>query len=458
MKKIFILALILSLFVLLPPGRCLGQETVNKFGIHILEPADLPKAQELVNSSGGDWGWVTVVIREDDLNVDKWQGFMDECRERHLVPLVRIATHLDGENWVKPKIEDGQKWADFLGNLNWPVADQYVIVFNEPNHAKEWGGEVNPKEYAQILSELSEKLKGKSPLQGKEKFRILNAGLDLAAPNGKTTMEALNFMTQMNWEVPGIFDMMDGWASHSYPNHGFLGKPWDKGKTSIRGYEWELAVLKNYFSVKNEPPVFITETGWLNNNAKSANFFKDVFENVWLNDKRIMAVTPFVLNYPGGLFEAFSWLDKAGKPYPQFEAVKNIPKTNWWPEQEEKLEVVSVSLPPFLPAETTYNGKITLKNTGQSIIGERGEIVLLAQSPDEISVSNLSFAKENRIKPGERVTLNFSLSSLRQPGEYLFTWGNLPEYKIKVYPPSLITKTRYTLWELITVKARNLFR
>ena len=151
--------LILSLFSLVFPKAGFANEKVNKFGIHILDPSDLQKAQELVNSSGGDWGWVTVVIRDDDMNFDKWQAFMNECRERHLVPLVRIATHLEGTNWIKPILEDSQKWAEFLNRLNWPVKDQYVILFNEPNHAKEWGGEVNPKEYARILLDFSSKFK-----------------------------------------------------------------------------------------------------------------------------------------------------------------------------------------------------------------------------------------------------------------------------------------------------------
>jgi hypothetical protein len=37
----------------------------NKFGIHILSANEIEKAKELVNSNGGDWGYVTVVIRDD---------------------------------------------------------------------------------------------------------------------------------------------------------------------------------------------------------------------------------------------------------------------------------------------------------------------------------------------------------------------------------------------------------
>lgn len=45
----------------------------NKIGIHLAIPSheDLSKAAELVNSSNGDWGYVTLVIHEDDLDKRK---------------------------------------------------------------------------------------------------------------------------------------------------------------------------------------------------------------------------------------------------------------------------------------------------------------------------------------------------------------------------------------------------
>jgi hypothetical protein len=35
----------------------------NKFGVHILFPSELQQAARLVNSSGGDWGYVVIPIR-----------------------------------------------------------------------------------------------------------------------------------------------------------------------------------------------------------------------------------------------------------------------------------------------------------------------------------------------------------------------------------------------------------
>jgi len=465
MKRLFLLtSLILSFFSLIFASTAFAQET-NKFGIHILEPADLEKANELVNSNGGDWGWVTVVIREDDLNSDKWQDFFDQCRIKHLIPLVRLATHLEGINWAKPKVEDSQKWVDFWGSLNWPVKDQYVIIFNEPNHKKEWGGEVNPREYAKILSEFNSKFKIQN-----SKFKILNAGFDLAAPNGKETMDAFQFWSWMKATIPDIFEKLDGWSSHSYPNHGFIGKPWENSRTSIKGYNWELAILKNQFGLKKELPVFITETGWPKTNSEikdkkskfvnevtAAKYLKYAFENVWLKDSRIMAVTPFVLNYPDDLFAPFSWMDKDGNPYQQFFEIKNLVKKSWWPEQIEKYEMKSLLIPSFMPVNTTFKGKITLKNIGQSIWGEKGEWQIENQTPMGLNVSNIVLSPNIKVLPGETVEIEFTVSTASESGDFELSWEDLPKQNLKVLPYSIIASARYTFWEKVLLKIKEIF-
>jgi hypothetical protein len=451
-----------------------AQGKVNKFGIHILEPGDLDKAAELVNSTGGDWGWVTVVIRDDDMNLGKWQDFMDQCREKHLIPIVRVATHTEGINWVRPNFQDAQKWADFLSSLNWPTQDQYVSLFNEPNHAKEWGGEVNPREFARFFSEYSAKIKGKN-----SHFKILNAGLDLAAPNSKETMDAYKFMQEMKAAVPDIFDQLDGWSSHSYPNYGFVGQPWNTGRISIKGYDWELWILKNHLGMRRDLPVFITETGWPSgakyeirntrygkqsvavekyyDETTAAHYLKTAFESVWLPDSRVKAVTPFVLNYPSGLFAAFSWFNQEGKAAPQYDLVKSIPKESWWPTQLNRYEVKSILLPSFLPTNTTYKGKVTAKNVGQTIWGEKEPLTLPVEKNEELAVSDLVFATPKKVKPGESAQIEFTITSSSQSGDFEFTWGSLPTQRLKVLPSSVLTTARYSLWEKVILRIKDIF-
>src|SRR5512140_2801584 len=119
MKRFFIL-LFISIFFISPHFVFAEEKSNNKFGISLLQPtsSDIKKASELVNSHGGDYGYVTLVIQENDRDTGKWQGIFDELRKYHLIPIVRLATQPEGENWRQPAPEDASGWAQFLNSLN----------------------------------------------------------------------------------------------------------------------------------------------------------------------------------------------------------------------------------------------------------------------------------------------------------------------------------------------------
>jgi hypothetical protein len=293
----------------------------NRFGIHIIDEHDLEDAARLVNSSGGEWGYVTVVIREDERDINRWTNVFRKMSELKLIPIIRLATTMQPEgNWAKPSKDQAIPWVDFLNSLPWPTAERYVVLFNEPNHAKEWGGEITPEEYAGVSRHFWEEFKKANP-----DFSILPAALDLAAPNGKETMNATNYFERMFKADEFIFTIFDAWNSHSYPNPGFSGSPFDTGKMSIRGFEWELKHLSNYH-LPSTTPVFITETGW-KNSERSGDYYKVAFEQIWTHPN-IRAVTPFLLNYRQPPFDNFSWRDPVTNAFrPQYEAIQLIPKT-----------------------------------------------------------------------------------------------------------------------------------
>src|SRR3989344_3272047 len=182
-KLLFFLSLYTLYFILPTPVHAIVDPLSvpnNKFGIHIIQatPDESSPAASLVNSTGGDWGYITVIIEDRDRNVGKWQEFFNDLRRRHLIPLVRIATHPEGNSWKKPTEGEENEWADFLNNLNWPVKNRYVIIFNEPNHAAEWGNSVDPKRYSETLDRFITALKNKN-----RDFFVLNGGLDASAPH-----------------------------------------------------------------------------------------------------------------------------------------------------------------------------------------------------------------------------------------------------------------------------------
>ncbi len=332
MKSIFF-SLIFFLFLVKPVLAIYNPLEVpnNKYGIHILDENDFENAASLVNSSGGDWGYVTLVIREDDRNIIKWNNAFEKLKRYHLIPLIRLATKPAGDYWEKPKPTDIYEWKDFLSKLNWFLKNRYLIIFNEPNHAKEWGMEVNPKEYAQILQLFSQELKKMS-----DDYFILNAAFDASAPNSLTTMDEALFIKQMLISNPDIFSFIDGWASHSYPNPGFIGNVNSQGRGTLKTFLWEKSLL-NKLNIDKELPVFITETGWphLEGLTNNPNFYTSdqvadliyiAANDIW-NEVNIVAVTPFILNYQSFPFSNFSWQKiSEDKFYPQYDIYRSIVK------------------------------------------------------------------------------------------------------------------------------------
>ncbi len=372
-------ALAFFIIVLTVGFSSVGAQENNKFGMHLAVPDEneLRQVAELVNSSGGDWGYVTVVIQENDLNKQKWQDVFNRMRELHLIPIVRVATQPQtGGFWRCPEEPDIDKWVDFLDSLNWVIKNRYVVLFNEPNHGAEWGGGVDPEGFAKIVNQFSRKLKERN-----ENFYVMMAGLDSAAPNQPPAyMDEYEYLRRMHFSVEGglpeLFKSLDGWASHSYPNHGYVGSPYDTGRNSILNYRWELQVLRN-FGVRKDLPVFITETGWPHfegfagqtgyySAEQVAKNYQAYFRRI-LPDERVVAITPFIFNYQGEPFDHFSWRKPNSEEfYPQYETVLGISKTAGEPDQEHILKIDS--LPPSkLIHNSTYRFYFEITNQGQAI-------------------------------------------------------------------------------------------
>lgn len=283
----------------------------NKFGVHILFPSELEEASRLVNSSSGDWGYITIPIQAGDRDLEKWQKFMDLAKQSHLIPIIRIATenyYFNTSVWRKPDEADILDFANFLNSLDWPVKNQYVVIFNEVNRSDEWGDDTNPAEYAEILQYAVSTFKSAS-----SDFFIISAGLDNASANViNGSINQYDFMIQMNKAVPGIFSQIDGLGSHSYPNPAFSRPPWEVTNKSISSFKFERN-LADELSAKNLP-VFITETGWSHkklSEGQISQYFSYAFESIW-SDNNIVAVTPFLLRAGVEPFSQFSLLDENG--------------------------------------------------------------------------------------------------------------------------------------------------
>lgn len=309
----------------------------NKLGLYVYaEVLDFSiKAAEIVNSNGGDWGYVLIPFSIHDRNEGRWGRLFGLLENKHLIPIVQLWDLQEGDG------EDiTTSAARFLDSFIWPIRPRYISVYNEPNDDRFWREELDPKDYARILDSTIDIFKERN-----QNFFMLNGAFNASALTGYGYMDEEEFMQKMDKEVSGIFEKLDGWASHSYPQPNFSGGVGDSGRNSIRAYEWELELLEKHFGVKNLP-VFITETGWAHAEGETFNkWYKEAeeaaellveaFDKVWLPDDRVVAVTPFTIRY-NPPHDHFSWITADNKDYPQVEKIQKINKVEGKPPVREE--------------------------------------------------------------------------------------------------------------------------
>lgn len=288
----------------------------NKLGIHILETEELRQVSNLLP----DGGYITVPVRIDQLDGTKWQKFFDEADKYRFTPIVRLATSHNGKYWERPTKYNIVKFADFFSKLDWHRGELIIIAFNEPNHAPEWGGRVDPEDYGQRLSFLLKWFKTEP-----KKYSILPAALDAAAANSGKAMSLNLFLDRMLSKYPEVISGLSGWNSHAYPNPGFAGLPTDSHKMSVKSYQYELNAIKKKTGL--ELPVYITETGWDQNKVRMKllpQYFKFAYEKIWSPDSAVIAVTPFLFNAQTMPFSAFSLLDTNENPTLIYEMIREL--------------------------------------------------------------------------------------------------------------------------------------
>lgn len=313
----------------------------NKAGVHILSPDEISSAAKIVNSNGGDWGYVTVPVQAGDRDKTKWQEFMHQAKEKHLIPIIRITTIPQGGTWATGHDTDLVDFANFLGELDWPIENRYIVLFNEVNRSTEWGDKVDPAKYASIVKNAFSIFKERSP-----NFFLLGPSLDAALPNSSTSLSAQSYLSRMAAADPLIWSYFDGWSSHSYPNPGFVASAKKTGLQSIVGYKSELAFLK-----LAPKPVFITETGWdqtkLSGNVLALNW--STAWSIWQNDPNVVAVTPFIL-HGGEQFAQFSLTNQAGEYGASGQSFFNLPKSIGEPKVIEASDKVASGSAPKTPS------------------------------------------------------------------------------------------------------------
>lgn len=319
-KKIFLIAVLaFALIALKQPPQAKAFETVP-LGVHILTTDELMEAKRLTEVSPDDQRWTYVVIPftlADVGQTQQWQEFFNQARKLRVVPILRLATKVENDVWLQPSYKDITSQIDFLAGLKWPTNHKRIIIFNEVNHAKEWGNTIDPEGYAKVLEFASNWAHSENA-----NFEVLPAGFDLDAPTAGDTKEAFEYLNEMYTKNPEIFSYVDAWNSHSYPNPAFASHPSRTGKNSLSGFVNELDFLKQ--KTGKDYQVYITETGW-NANAKLnyllPQYYTYALEKVW-NHPQVVAVSPFVFKGAPGPYAGFSFVDGDDQPTVQYQAFR----------------------------------------------------------------------------------------------------------------------------------------
>ncbi len=326
--KILCVSLIFALLFLVTDfvSKQVRAQTLNSqiLGMHILHPDEINQFRQIYKDEA--WRFVTIPLTLNDIGKhQEWQQFFDQAYQLKVIPIVRLSTRFDTNlnAWQIPSRKDIVSLANFLSNLDWHQNEKFVIVFNEVNHAAEWGGKIDPLLYGGTLKFTSSWFRSEG-----RNYKILPAAMDLAANNSHETREAFSYLKSLYDFDNGIFDSIDYWNSHSYPNPDFAASPTKKGQNSVRGFTYELNWLKNKTGKDFE--VFITETGWASSyltNYYLDDYYLYALQHIW-SDARVKAVTPFLMKGSPGPFASFSFFDAANNPTIQLfslqKAIKNF--------------------------------------------------------------------------------------------------------------------------------------
>jgi len=329
-------------------GTTSGPPPANRYGIGLVSEGNAGD-HDLASKLAGPGGWVLVIFADITPNRTSadagWKQSISDAYARDLIPVIRMAPPW-GDRKVRNMGESPTAYKklaaaykaviqDLPKRADWPL---YVQVHNEPNLCYEWecdgsAGTLTDKtiagEYAHMLSDVADAVHS----IGDPRIKVMNGAL---APGGAATCQcgttnftagslATTFLGYMSQAVPGVFNKIDAFASHSYPakgeGWGFFVQ-YSEAMTGLKYFEKELAAIG-----KPSMKVLITETGWTIQHENLSwsrdqvgDFTVDALKNVWLTHANILGITPFILR--DGSWDKFAWTQVNGTPYPVYTKVR----------------------------------------------------------------------------------------------------------------------------------------
>ncbi|MDZ7587585.1 MAG: hypothetical protein U0946_07575, partial [Patescibacteria group bacterium] len=226
------------------------------------------------------------------------------------------------------------------------------------------------------------------------------------------------------------------------------------GFGSLQSYLAEFNYLKS-FGLQPNLPIIISETGWVHKDGHIlgtsdpdsgvlSDFYSQAFTKIW-TQPNLLAVTPFILNYPDNPFSQFSWqIPHSQEFYPHYHRVASLAKISGRPMQIQNSQFINSDIPQSLVDSSHYQFRLKFKNTGQSIWNPADFSLDITGNfpPNLIKVSSLSATE-----PGQtaELTLDLITSSVHNNYQLNFQLKNKSESfgekftsQFNVVPPPML--------------------
>ncbi len=287
MRKIVHLSLIAIIFALtgllltrsasLPPfdlGPQQSVTTVNpEMGVHTrltdeVEAWKIKYTLQMVREMGAPWvvEYFPWAYREKFPGIFNWSHSDLVVQNANRQGLTIIARLGYAPEWARPAnstpsflaAEDYERFGDYVAAFVERYRGQvdYIIVWNEPNLALEWGFQpVDPAAYTQLLSVAYRRAKEANP-----QVQVLGGALapTLAPPGDEFALNDLDYLQGML--DAGAGDAMDGLAVHAY---GWVYPPDDPPAPDVVNFRrTELVHQLLQENGYGDMPIHITEGGW----------------------------------------------------------------------------------------------------------------------------------------------------------------------------------------------------
>ncbi len=260
------------------PSADLGPQQVvvttnTKAGIHTrltdeVEPWKIKRTLEMVREMGAPWvveyfPWAYVQPKP---NTWKWTHSDQVIQHANRQGLTMIARLGYVPEWARPEgttplYLDEEHFADFgrfASEFVTRYDDEvdYVIIWNEPNLALEWGyAEVDPAKYVELLRVVYPMIKAANP-----RLQVLAGALapTLAPPGSKWGMNDLDYLQAMyDHGAAGYFDIL---AVHAY---GWSFPPDEPAAPDVINFR-RTELLRDIMVANGDAgkSVMVTEGGW----------------------------------------------------------------------------------------------------------------------------------------------------------------------------------------------------